>query len=99
MTLNTMIEEKDEKMNTFMEKILIKRLKNHPEVIESILADIKGKWPIEDSQNSEAAEFVKNKKQKTSENAIDELRKIIKDEFITDSKELEKFKPNDMKKE
>ena len=60
--------------------------------MESIVEDIKGKWPI-DSQDSEQG-FVNNKKQKTTD-VIEELKKIIKDEFITDTKDLEKFKPND----
>ena len=47
-TLNSMIKEKDNKIQVFINTILIERLKEHPDLLQSISTDIQAKWPIDE---------------------------------------------------
>ena len=97
-TLNKMIKDKDDKMSDFVEKILIKRLKGIPDVMNLIMSDINKQWPNE-NKNTTSPAFMKqisNKKLQTDQ-MISEFRETFSNTFKTDEEELAKFKPNDEK--
>lgn len=43
-----MIKDKDNKMQIFINDILLKKLQNHQEIIQQITHDIENKWPASD---------------------------------------------------
>jgi hypothetical protein len=96
-TLNKIINDKDAKLQTFVEKILLKKLSDQPELLESIRKDIENEWPETKipSKNTYSSPGILMANPDAILDISNKFSNTFYETFFTKEDELAKFKPND----
>ena len=81
-TLNNMIKDKDNKMQIFINDILLKKLQNHQEIIQQITHDIENKWPASGQDDQDEGKSYKRQKTEGGD-VMDTFKADLNETFTT----------------